>query len=357
LVAVVTALLITVPAVVTALRSTGEPVDPGRLRALILQSDRRPYQGYAESSAQLGLPDLPNLGDVTSLLNGTTRMRAWYASPALSRVDVLTTGDERGVYRTPEGEFTWDSGANMLTELVGDPPVRLPRAGDLLPPELARRILAAAPGDLVSALAPRRVAGFAVPGIRLTPADPDTTVGQVDVWAERVSGLPVRVEVTARGQAAPILVTAFQELDLSAPALPTTAPTAAPDSGFTVVVAPDVVKALGALGEVALPARLAGRELRTGVLGGFYGSGLASFFALALPRSIGTAATDAAGDAGAATLQLPGGTAVAQAIPPLSLIIVRSTVARRWYLLAGLVRPEVLETAARELSTLPRSGR
>jgi hypothetical protein len=121
-----------------------------------------------------------------------------------------------------------------------------------------------------------------------------------------------------------------------------------------VVVAPDVVKALG---EVALPARLAGRELRTGVLGGFYGSGLASFFALVLPRSIGTAATDAAGDAGAATLQLPGGTAVAQAIPPLSLIIVRSTVARRWYLLAGLVRPAVLETAARELSTLPRSGR
>lgn len=354
---VVTALLIAVPTVVSAALPRGQPADPASLRALIAGSGSRSYQGYAESVGQLGLPDLPNLGDVTALLSGKTRMRAWYASPDQSRVDVLTTGGERDVYRTPEGEFTWDYAANMLTELIGDPPVRLPRAGDLLPPDLARRILAAAPGDQVSALAPQRVAGIAAPGIRLTPADPDTTIGNVDIWAEPVSGLPLRVEVTARGQPAPILVTAFQELDLTTPALPTETPRPAPGSGFSVASAPDVTNALGALGQVALPATLAGRDLRTGDLGGLYGTGLSSFFVLALPRNLGAAATGAATAAGAATIQLPGGTAVSQAIPPLSLMIVRSTVSRRWYLLAGMVQPSVLRTAARELSTLRRNDR
>jgi hypothetical protein len=357
LVSVVTALLIAVPLVVSAALPRGERVDPGQLRALIAGSDRQPYSGYAESSGQLGLPDLPNLADVTALLNGTTRIRAWYASPELSRVDVLTTGGERSVYHGPEGDFTWDYAANMLTQLVGEPPVRLPRAGDLLPPELARRILAAAPNDPVTALEPRRIAGIASPGIRLTPADPDTTLGQVDIWADPASGLPLRVEVTARGQAAPILVTAFQQVDLTAPDLPATRPVRAPSAGFNVVSAPDVTDALGALGQVRLPAQLAGRELRPGDFGGLYGSGLGSFFAVALPRNFGGAATDAADKAGATTIQLPGGTAVAQSIPPLSLLVVRSTVSRRWYLLAGLVRPALLESAARELSTLPRSGR
>jgi hypothetical protein len=357
LVAIVTTLLIAVPLVVSAALPRGERADPGQLRALIAASDRQPYSGYAESNGQLGLPDLPNLADVTSLLNGTTRIRAWYASPALSRVDVLTTGSEHSVYHGPEGDFIWDYAATMLTQLIGEPPVRLPRAGDLLPPELARRILAAAPGDPVTALEPRRIAGIASPGIRLTPADPDTTLGQVDIWADAGSGLPVRVEVTARGQAAPILVTAFQEVDLRTPDLPPTAPERAPSTGYNVVSAPDVADALGAIGQVRLPAELAGKRLRPGELGGIYGTGLGSFFALALPRNLGGAATDAAGKAGAATIQLPGGTAVAQSIAPLTLMIVRSTVSRRWYLLAGLVRPVLLETAARELSTLPRSGR
>ncbi|MDT7729416.1 MAG: hypothetical protein QOI21_5992 [Actinomycetota bacterium] len=357
LVAVVTTLLIAVPLVVSAALPRGERADPGQLRALIARSDGQPYSGYAESSGQLGLPDMPNLADVTSLLNGTTRIRAWYVSPSLSRVDVLTTGSERSVYHGPEGDFTWDYAANMLTQLIGEPSVRLPRAGDLLPPELARRILAAAPGDPVTTLEPRRIAGIAAPGIRLTPANPDTTLGQIDIWADPGSGLPVRVEVTARGQAAPILVTAFQEVDLKTPDLPATNPVRAPSTGFTVVSAPDVADALGALGQVRLPAQLAGRQLRPGDFGGLYGSGLGSFFAVVLPRGFGGVATDAAGKAGATTIQLPGGTAVAQSIPPLSLVVVRSTVSRRWYLLAGLVRPAVLEIAAQELSTLPRSGR
>jgi hypothetical protein len=44
-------------------------------------------------------------------------------------------------------------------------------------------------------------------------------------------------------------------------------------------------------------------------------------------------------------------------ISPLSVLIAHSTVAQRWYLLAGLVVPSLLERAAAELSTVPRSDR
>jgi hypothetical protein len=361
LVAVVAAILIAVPAVVATLPSAGRSIDPVRLRALISESSRRPYQGYAESTGSTGFPDLPHLSDVTSLLNGATRMRAWYMSSDQYRVDVMTVTGERDLYRTPQGEFTWDYDANLRTEFIGEPPVRLPRAADLLPPELARRVLAASTADPVTALPARRVAGISASGLRLRLADPDTTVGQVDIWADSVTGVPVRAEVTARGQAAPTLVTAFSELDLSAPTAPIQPPMPPPDSDFHIVSAPDVTKVLGVFSQSPLPLRLAGRELSSTDLGGvrgagLYGSGLASFVVLAVPRDIGGAATDAAAEAGAATLQLPGGTAVAQSIPPLSLLVVRSVVSRRSYLLAGLVTPALLEAAASQLSTLPRSG-
>src|SRR5690242_3045619 len=151
-VAVVTAVLVSVPSVVAALAPAGEPADPARLRALVLGSAGRPYQGYAESSGSLALPELPNLAAATALFSGRTPMRAWYAAPDRYRVDILGTAGEHDVYRLPDGEYTWDYGDNTLTRLIGEPAVRLPRAGDLLPPELARRILQAAKDDPVTTL-------------------------------------------------------------------------------------------------------------------------------------------------------------------------------------------------------------
>jgi hypothetical protein len=362
LVAVVAALLLAVPALVAGFAPAGGTADPVRLRGLIAGSASQPYSGDAESDGSLGLPDLPRLGEVTSLFNGVTTMRAWYIAPDRSRVDVLTTGSERDVYRLPEGEYTWDYASDQLTELVGDPQIRLPRAGDLLPPDLARRILADAPGDPVGALPGRRIAGIAAEGIRLTPRDPDTAVGRVDIWADPATGLPLRVEVSARGQAAPVLTTAFRQVALARPSIPSAAPTPAPGSGFSITTAPDVAKALGALGQAPLPEQLAGRALQRSDLGGVrgigvYGTGLSSFIAAALPRDIGASAADAAGKAGAAKIQLTRGTAVAESIPPLSLLVVTPQFSRRSYLLAGLVDPAVLRSAADALTTLPRRGR
>ncbi|RSM46089.1 hypothetical protein DMA12_12460 [Amycolatopsis balhimycina DSM 5908] len=352
--------LVSAPSVVAALAPAGAAADPARLRALVLDSAGRPYQGYAESTGSLALPELPNLGSVTALFSMKTPMRAWYAGPDRYRVDILGTAGEHDVYRLPDGEYTWDYGDNTLTELIGEPAVRLPRAGDLLPPELARRILRAAGNDRVSALPGRNVAGVAASGLRLVPADPDTTIGQVDVWADPATGVAVRVELTARGQRAPIFVTEFRELAQTTPVVE--APRPALGSGFTVASAPDVASVLGAMGEVPLPAKLAGRPVTSPGFGGIegaalYGNGLASFAVIAVPRTVAAAAGDAAGKAGGTQVKLAAGTVVQLSITPLSLAIVRSAVSRRSYLLAGTVTPDVLKSVADELSRLRRSGR
>lgn len=359
-VGVVTAVLVAVPSIIAAVRPAGPTLDAGRLRDLVLHSASAPYQGNARSTGSLGLPELPNLADVTALFTTTTTLRAWYAGPDRYRVAVLTPAGERDTYRLPGREYSWDYGTNTLTEVTGQQAVRLPRASDLLPPELARWILRSAPADPVTALPGRNVAGVAAAGFRLVPAEPDTTIGQADVWADPATGVALRVEVTARGQRAPGLVTEFDDVQQTAPVVGPPEP--APGSGFNVTNAPDLSNALGALGRVRLPSALAGRPVRdsdfAGVQGAaLYGSGLAAFAVVAVPPTIAGSAADAAGAAGGATETLIGGTGVFLSITPLSLAIVHRAGARSGFLLAGLVGQPVLQAAADQLSQLRRGGR
>ncbi len=355
-VAVLTVAAVAVPFVPNVLPTSTAAIDPARLRDLIMRSANVPHQGFAESSGRLPVPELPKLASVTSLLTGTTRVRTWYASPSRERFDVVTTTGETDVYRTVDGEQTYESGENKVTDLYGTLPIRLPRAGDLLPPELARRILNAAPDDALSSIPAQRIAGIAAAGLRLRPTDPDTTVGHVDIWADPVSGVPLRVELTAKNAEDPVLITRFLDFSLDPPGDDVLTAKLAPNVGAGSIEASDIADALGRFGLVAAPDRLAGRDLRIEDLAGIagvYGTGLSSFVVVQLPRDVADAAFDAARKAGgqeatnAAYLQ----------VPPLSLAVVRSNAGRRTFLLAGLVSTQVLEQAGGELAALRRSPR
>src|SRR5215468_1231115 len=156
-VAVGVATAVGLPPALGALPAHGSPVAAGELRQRILGSVGQPYQGYAQTAGRLAVPDLPQLSDVTSLLSSTLQLRVWYAGPDHWRVDQIgVNGAERDVYRVWHGvEYVWDYGANVTTQVLGDPPLRLPRSADLVPPELARRLLTLAGGDPVSRLPAR----------------------------------------------------------------------------------------------------------------------------------------------------------------------------------------------------------
>ena len=116
---------------------------------------RLPHAGLVEVRAQLGLPELPQLDNVSRLLDGTTRARVWWRNPAQWRVAELTATGERDLAAVPGGVATWNYDDRSSTTVLGEPAIRLPRIDDLLPPQAARRILGAAgPDDRIEAICP-----------------------------------------------------------------------------------------------------------------------------------------------------------------------------------------------------------
>jgi hypothetical protein len=99
------ALLCGLPTIVGAWPVSASPLSAAALRARILHSADAPYQGYVESSVDLDLPSLPDLGDVSSLLDGVTDQYAWYRSPGQWRADVVTGTSETDTYQTSLGTF------------------------------------------------------------------------------------------------------------------------------------------------------------------------------------------------------------------------------------------------------------
>lgn len=332
-------------------------VDPAALRDRIAASDSLPWSGYAESGAGLGLPRLGALSDVTSLLGGTTRMRAWYAAPDRARVDQLSVSGERDRYTTPEGQAVWDYGANLLTLVRRDPEVRLPRSDDLLPPQLARRLLSGtAPGDPVTALHARRLAGVDAAGVRVGVTDPRTTVGALDVWADPITGLPLAVEVTSKGALAPALVTRFLSLTQGPPDPAALVPRRGPGAGLTRSPSSDLFGVLGRGDPRLVPLVVDGvsreRPQRGFAAIGRYGTTLAQLVVVPLPLPISETLLQGLDRAGSRARVLDVGTedgrAGAVESPLLSIAVVRER--DRAWAVAGLVAPDVLDRAARDVA-------
>ncbi|MEV4351085.1 hypothetical protein AB0J83_42050 [Actinoplanes sp. NPDC049596] len=331
-------------------RATGE--DPASLRARIVASGAQHFQGYVQSAGLLGLPALPNLSQVTALLSGTTEMRAWYAGPDRWRLDVLGPGTEQDLYQTADGQVRWDYGDSQLTRIVGDQPLRLPRAADLTPPELVRRVLRLAAGDRVEPLAAKRVAGVDAAGLRLVPVQPDTTVAHVDIWADPRTGVPLQAEVTAKLGTRPVFVTRFLEVEFRTPdASVLTPPAERPGIGFTVTEAPDILSRIQDRQPAAMPEQLAGMPRRDTVPGltavGAYGAGLSAFVVVALPSRFGSQAFGQMAAYGR-TVTVPDGTAALIATGLLNALVVRT--ASGHCLVAGMVGAVLLQRAATDLA-------
>jgi hypothetical protein len=107
------------------------------------------------------------------------------------------------------------------------------------------------------------------------------------LWADPRSGLPVRVEVTARGQRTPILATTFLDLRETRP--PTSLLFFRAPEGTDVQVqdAPDIARAVDEFSPFVLPGSLAGapRRSRLASAAGTYGSGFDLVAVLALPEA------------------------------------------------------------------------
>lgn len=356
IVAVGVLVLLLAPYAVSRLPAGHSSISAGALLARVTASSNVPYSGYAEAHGSLGLPDVPEFGSLADLLGGSTELRIWSRGGKDWRVDAVSLTGESDVHQDADGLWTWDYEANRATraDYEQSPPARLPRSDDLAPASLARRLLDEATAGEVSRLPDQRIAGHDAAGLRLRPAQVESTISRVDVWALPSSGLPIRVAVYGRtGQV--VLSSSMLDLSTSAPASSDIAFTPPADARTRHDDIPDLVAAVDEFVSAIPPARLAGFARVPGSTGrsdsvGLYGRGVTLFAAVPLPSRLAHQLDDrlgGAGDMSARTL----------AFGPLTLRLTAMAPNGSRWLLAGTVTAATLTRAEKRLPSVSDFGR
>jgi outer membrane lipoprotein-sorting protein len=342
--------LVALPAIISAWPVHRSDELPGQLLSRILNSQRIAYSGYAESSGGLGLPVTRQFGSVADLFGGTTQLRVWWRGSTDWRVDQIEPVGETDTFTQSRGTWTWDYESNRATWTgpSTNVDVRLPAAADLLPTNLARRLLSQAHSGEVSRLGSRRIAGRTAPGLRLRPAEPASTVDHVDVWADQRTGLPLRVDVYGKGPGGSVLTTSFLDFSPRTPSASTLSFAPPRTARVDIQNQQDVAAAIDQFGDATPPDRLAGldRNPRLPSFGaiGIYGDGVTEFAAVPLPDRITYSLVD---QLKGVALSSPAG--LSMSVGPLSLMLTTPDDLGGSWLLTGTVTLHTLTVAAGQL--------
>jgi len=309
------------------------------------------YSGYAEATGGLALPITRQFNSVADLFGGLTQMRVWWRAADDWRLDTITLSGETDVYQSAAGTWTWDYESNLAvnTESLAHSPIRFPVGADLLPPTLAARLLSAAAPDAVSRIGSRRVAGVNAAGLRLRPGNGASTIGHVDVWADALSGIPLRVDVYGKGTDAATLSSVFLDFTASRPAAAGNSFLIPAGANIRADGRLDVAAAIDRLGRGTPPDHLAGMAKndfeRTGSIG-VYGQGISTFAAVPLPDRIADSLRDQLATAPGVTVA-PVGSSISAG--PLTLLVGQPGPSGVAWLLTGTVTLATLIAASAEL--------
>jgi hypothetical protein len=349
--AAVVAVLVALPFVVRYAPVPVSDATPAALLARIQASAARPYAGYAESTGSLALPTTDQLDDVSSLLSGRTQVRVWWRSAADWRADTITPAGERSTRTTASGSLAWDYEDNRVVTSTPEPDgtIRLPRDTDTLPPQLAARMLSDARPDEILALPARRVAGRPTEGLSLSPSDPLSSVGRVDVWADAASGIPVLVEVFGRTGDVAAMASTFLDFTDAAPTAGDLAFVVPPGVRVRPTPRSDLVRDVARSGGLLPPQTLLGFPRSSPAAGatiGEYGRGVTQVTVGALPDRLAGSLREQL-RLGTGARETPEGVVVG--VGPVGLLLTTSRAGFAW-LVAGTVTADGLARAATELS-------
>lgn len=353
--AVVALLFVATPMVVRALPVPGDSVTPAALLQRMQGAWSRPYAGYVETTGSLALPNADQLDAVSNLLSNRTQMRVWWRASDDWRVDVLSVSGEHSTRTTASTVSVWEYEDNRVVRSPTPPAgtVRLPQDYDTLPPALAARMLSDATPDEVSALPGKRVAGRDADGLRLTPADPLSSIGRVDVWADRASGIPVLVEAFARDATVAAVSTTFLDFTAAQPAASDTAFTPPPGARVRNFPRSDLVGDAGRVRGVVPPSTLLGFDRTPPLPGtegiGQYGRGVTQVVVGVLPPNVASSLREQLALAAGVT-KVPQGTVVA--VGPVGLLLTEPLGNGRSWLISGTVTTQGLAQAASQLAAV-----
>lgn len=216
-VALVAAVLVTAPVAVRSLPAGTTDVSDATLLEQARAAVDGSWSGAVEIEGTLQLPDADEFNGIGALFGERTRLRVWWQDAEHWRVDRLLVTGETDLVRDGATTLEWDYERAEAT-VSRDPDIRLPRAGDLLPPVLAERLLRGISDTDATRLPSRRLAGRSASGLRVQPPSPLSSIDHVDLWTDGASGVPLLVEVYAAGSASPDFTSRFTDYSPDPPA-------------------------------------------------------------------------------------------------------------------------------------------
>jgi len=185
-----------------------------------------PLTGTVVETTSLGLPSLPGTANPTSfasLLTGSHTVRVWYSSPRHFRLAVPEPLSETDVIADGNTAWQWESTANAVTEYSlpahSTAPQTAPTTAPLTPQQAAQQVLAAVgPTTTVSVDSNVTVAGQPAYELVLAPKDSRSLVGQVQIAIDGKNGVPLRLQVYARGASSPAFQVGYTSIQFVTPA-------------------------------------------------------------------------------------------------------------------------------------------
>jgi outer membrane lipoprotein-sorting protein len=213
--------------------SAGDPLpakSPQQVLELVAQHRQTSFSGTLEQTSELGLPELPQTGPGTAssdtawleLLTGPHTARVYRDGTENARIQVMDRLAERDVIRHGNELWFYNSKDNTAAHAVlpARSADRHPSGQESVPaPDvLAGKLLATLDRSSDVAVGPDvEVAGRAAYQLVLTPRSSTTLLASVAISVDGQSGMPLGVELTARGQTEPAFSVAFTKLSLEAP--------------------------------------------------------------------------------------------------------------------------------------------
>ncbi len=200
---------------------------PAQLLASI-SSDAKvpPLTGTVVESASLGLPQLPQAaGDptsMTSLLTGSHTVKVYYQDATHFRLAVPQPQSESDVIADGSKLWLWQSSKNEVNEFtpsgkLGAAQAKLPTAA-LTPQQAADQVLQAVGATtLVSVQDNVMVAGEPAYQLVLAPKDARSLVGKVVIAVDGKYGVPLRLQLFAKGSASPAFQVGYTDLHFVTP--------------------------------------------------------------------------------------------------------------------------------------------
>lgn len=185
------------------------------------------WSGTVRTSAELGLPELPQMGqggsdELTGLMAGDNTLRVWVDSADRSRLALVGDNQETTLVRNGTEVWAWSSADRTATHAVmpahevADKP--RPEGMPATPQQAAEQVLAALdPTTEVTTSGTARVAGRPAYELVLTPAaTEDTLVREVRLAIDAETHLVLQVAVLGTAEE-PALQVGYSKIDYATP--------------------------------------------------------------------------------------------------------------------------------------------